>query len=182
MVLALHKPRGTITTARDPEGRATVYDLLPPGIPRLVPVGRLDAASRGLLLMTNDTVLADRLTAPASHVSKTYHVRLDRHLPPDVLARMASGMRLEDGPTRPCGIRLLRAGRRTCWLEIVLTEGRNRQIRRMAEAAGATVTDLVRVAIGELPLGDLKAGSSRVLTEREVSRLFAPLRTDAPGG
>ena len=174
VVLALHKPRGYVTTERDPEGRPTVFDLLPLGLPRLVAVGRLDRASRGLLLFTNDTALADRLTSPARHVPKTYHAKLDRILGPAEVDRLASGVTLENGErTRPCRVRLLRSGKRSCWIEVVLEEGLNRQVRRMAEAVGAGVTDLVRVSIGGLALGDLKAGKAMALTPPATARLLA---------
>ena len=172
IVLALHKPRGTLTTERDPEGRPTVFSLLPPGLPRLVAVGRLDFATRGLLLFTNDTALADRLTDPERHVPKTYHAKLDRILAPPALARLASGVTLDGGErTRPCQARILRSGRKTCWVELVLDEGRNRQVRRMAEAVGARVVDLIRVAVGPVPLGTLKPGQCRRLSASEVRAL-----------
>ena len=176
LTLALHKPRGVLTTSKDPEGRPTVFDLLPAGTPRLVAAGRLDQASRGLLLLTNDTALADRLTSPRAHVPKTYHARLDRRLSPGEVSALAAGVVLDDGlPTRPCRVRLLRATAKSCWLELVLTEGRNRQVRRMAAAVGAEVTDLVRVAIGGLPLGDLKPGTVRALDAGDLRRLFATI-------
>ena len=172
IVLALNKTRGTVTTERDPEGRPTVFGLLPPGLPRVVAVGRLDRATRGLLLFTNDTALADRLTDPERHVPKTYHVHVDRVLPPEALRRLASGAALADGTrTRPCKARLLRSGGKTCWLEIILTEGLNRQVRRMVESAGGRVLDLVRVSIGTLALGALKPGESRRLSAAEVRAL-----------
>ncbi len=176
LTLALHKPRGVLTTTRDPAGRPTVFQLLPPGTPRLVAAGRLDQASRGLLILTNDTALADRLTSPRTHVPKTYHARLDRRISPEETARLASGVVLDDGErTLPCRVSLLREGTRTCWLEITLTEGRNRQVRRMAQAVGAEVTDLVRVAIGGLPLGDLRPGACRVLDAADLRRLSATI-------
>ena len=178
LTLALHKPRGVLTTTKDPEGRPTVFDLLPAGTPRLVAAGRLDRASRGLLILTNDTALADRLTSPDAHVPKTYHARLDRKLSPEEVARLARGVVLDDGtPTRPCRARILREGRRTCWVELVVVEGLNRQIRRMAQALrpAAEVTDLVRVAIGGLALGDLRPGALRTLEAADLRRLFATI-------
>ena len=133
-------------------------------------VGRLDKASRGLLLFTSDTTLADRLTNPERHVPKTYHARLDRRLDDAAIARLAAGVILDNGErTRPCRVRRLREGTKTCWLELVLTEGLNRQVRRMAKTEGAEVTDLVRVAIGGLLLGTLKPGESRLLDAGELA-------------
>ncbi len=174
IALALNKARGVLTTSRDREGRPTVFGLLPPGGPRLIAAGRLDKASRGLLLFTNDPELANRLTDPDSHVPKTYHARLDRRLGEEDLARLAGGMTLGDGTrTRPCAARMLRAGTKSCWVELVLTEGRNRQVRRMAEALGARVLDLVRVAIGGLALGSLQCGESRILSQEEIRAALA---------
>jgi 23S rRNA pseudouridine2605 synthase len=172
IVLALHKPRGVLTTARDPQGRPTVFELLPQGGPRLLAVGRLDKASRGLLLLTSDASLADRLTDPARHVPKTYHAKVDRPLETAAITRLSQGVRLDDGArTRPCRVRLLRTSPRSCWIELVLTEGRNRQVRRMVEAVGARVTDLVRVSVGRLPLGALKPGEIRRLTPGDLALL-----------
>ena len=173
VTLALHKPRGVLTTSKDPEGRPTVFDLLPPGTPRLVAAGRLDQASRGLLILTNDTALADRLTSPSAHIPKTYNARLDRRLSLEEVSTLAAGAVLDAGvTTRPCRVRILREGRRSCWLELVLTEGLNRQVRRMARTLGAEVTDLVGVSIGGLALGDLAAGSCRSLDAGDLRRLF----------
>ncbi len=173
LTLALNKPRGVLTTTRDPQGRPTVFDLLPPGTPRLIAAGRLDQASRGLLILTNDTALADRLTSPKAHVPKTYHARLARPLSGAEVDRLASGVLLDGGErTRPCRARILRATSKSCWVELVLTEGMNRQVRRMAIAIGAEVTDLVRVAIGGLALGDLTSGAVRTLEAADLRRLF----------
>lgn len=168
-MLALNKPRGTLTTEHDPEGRPTVFSLLPGGLPRLVAVGRLDRATRGLLLFTNDTALAGRLTDPERHVPKTYHVHVDRALP---IRLLAAGMVLEDGTrTRPCRARLLRSGGKTCWIELVLTEGLNRQVRRMIEALGGKVKDLVRVSVDGIHLGTLRPGQTRILSADEIRSL-----------
>jgi 23S rRNA pseudouridine2605 synthase len=173
LVLALHKPRGVVTTHRDELGRRTVYDLLPPGLPYLFSAGRLDADSEGLLILTNDSAVSMRLTRPEEHVPKTYHVTLTGTPPEEELARLREGVELADGPTRPCQVRLLRPGGRTSVVEWVLTEGRNRQIRRMALAVGRKVRRLVRVAVGGLDLGDLAEGTFRALGEDEVRRLCA---------
>ncbi len=167
LVLALHKPRGVVTTRSDERGRRTVYDLLPPGLPWLFPVGRLDADSEGLLLLTNDAELSVRLTDPAHAVPKTYHVTITGRPTEATLQRLRDGVELSDGPTRLAQVRLLRAGEKKSVLEIVLTEGRNRQIRRMTAVVGHKVRKLVRVAIRALRLGDLAPGATRVLEEAE---------------
>jgi 23S rRNA pseudouridine2605 synthase len=168
--LALHKPRGVVTTRRDERGRRTVYDLLPPGLPWIFPAGRLDADSEGLLILTNDSSLSVRLTAPEHAVAKTYHVTFGVTPDEATLARLRGGVDLPDGRTRPCGVRLLGPRR----AEFVLTEGRNRQIRRLAAAVGLRVRRLVRVAVGGLALGGLPPGAHRVLGAEEVARLLAP--------
>jgi 23S rRNA pseudouridine2605 synthase len=171
VTLALHKPRGVVTTRRDERGRPTVYDLLPPGLPYVFPAGRLDADSEGLLVLTNDSALAERLTDPAHHVPKTYRVTVAGRPTEAALAALRRGVELADGPTRPAEVLLVRGGGRASVLEVVLTEGRNRQVRRMAAAVGHKVRRLVRVAIGGLELGDLAPGASRVLSAAEVARL-----------
>ncbi len=173
IVLALHKPRGVVTTRSDERGRRTVYDLLPPGLPWLFPVGRLDADSEGLLLLTNDADLSIRLTAPEHAIPKTYHVTVAGKPDEETLQRLRDGVDLSDGPTRPAQVRLLRAGEKKSLLEIVLTEGRNRQIRRMGAAVGHKVRRLIRVAIGALQLGDLAPGAARVLDDGERRLLSA---------
>jgi 23S rRNA pseudouridine2605 synthase len=165
--LALNKPRGVVTTRRDERGRKTVYDLLPPDMPWIFPAGRLDADSEGLLIMTSDSGLAVRLTEPEHRVPKTYRVTVSGPLPEEALAALRRGIELSDGITRPAQVRVLRSGARSV-LEVVLTEGRNRQVRRMLAAVGHRVRRLVRVAIGGLELGDLKAGESRMLSAEEV--------------
>ncbi len=172
--LAVNKPRGLVTTTRDEQGRATIYECLHGEDARLAPVGRLDKASEGLILFTNDTAWAQRILDPASHVPKTYHVQVDRLFSEADLARLRQGVTLEDGtPARAAQVRLLRSGEKNCWLEIVLHQGINRQIRRMIGALDATVLRLVRVAIGPIELGLLPKGQSRALTERELRGLPA---------
>jgi 23S rRNA pseudouridine2605 synthase len=171
VTLALHKPRGVVTTRSDELGRRTVYDLLPPGLPWVFPAGRLDADSEGLLILTSDAQLAVRLTDPAHHVPKTYHVTLSGEPSDEDLQRLREGIDLEDGPTRPAGVRLLDSDGGRAVVEMVLTEGRNRQIRRMWAALGRRVKRLVRVAIGGLALGDLAAGACRELGEAQVGQL-----------
>jgi pseudouridine synthase len=165
--LALHKPRGIVTTRRDERGRKTVYDLLPAGLPWVFPAGRLDADSEGLLILTSDADLAVRLTEPEHRVPKTYRVTVTGRPSEEALTALRSGLELADGATRPAQVRVLRGGGRSV-LEMVMTEGRNRQVRRMLAAVGHRVRRLVRVAIGGLELGEMKAGESRVLTEEEV--------------
>jgi 23S rRNA pseudouridine2605 synthase len=164
--LALHKPRGVVVTRRDERGRRTVYDLLPPGLPWIFPAGRLDADSEGLLLLTSDSALSSYLTDPQYHVPKTYHVSVDAGPTEATLQQLRRGVELADGPTRPAQVRVLPAGGGRV-VEVILTEGRNRQIRRMMKAVGLRVKRLVRVTIGGLALGDLPAGAWRELSEKE---------------
>lgn len=168
----LNKPRGLVTTRDDPEGRPTVYDCLKDLDARhLAPVGRLDKASEGLLLFTNDTVLAQALLDPISHVGKIYHVQVDRIMDHEQFARMERGV-IDDGELLTASsARLLRSGDRNSWIEVELKEGRNRQIRRMLEALGIECLRLVRVAFGDIELGDLPKGAVRALTEAEILRL-----------
>jgi 23S rRNA pseudouridine2605 synthase len=172
ITLAVHKPRGIVTTRRDERGRPTVYDLLPPGLPYVFPAGRLDADSEGLLILTNDAAVSVRLTDPACHVPKTYRVTVSGQPGAEALDLLRHGVELTDGPTRPAGVRILRSGERTSVLEIVLTEGRNRQVRRMVAAVGHKVRRLVRVAIGALELGDLAPGACRRLEAADVRCLM----------
>jgi 23S rRNA pseudouridine2605 synthase len=171
LTLALHKPRGIVTTRRDERNRQTVYDLLPADLPWVFPVGRLDADSEGLLLLTNDSGLAVRLTDPDHHVPKVYHVTVRGVPTAATLERLRRGIPLPDGPTRPAQVRVLGTGPDEAVLEIVLTEGRNRQIRRMCFAVGHKVRRLVRVAIGGYPLGDLAPGACRRLDAADLRRL-----------
>ncbi len=170
--LMLNKPRGLVTTRHDPEGRPTVYDCLADfDVPHLSPVGRLDKASEGLLLFTNDTEFAQALLDPITHVSKSYHVQIDRIADDDMLAAMMTGLRHDGELLRATAARRLREGDRNSWIEVELQEGRNRQIRRMLEALDIACLRLVRVAIGGLGLGDLPKGSVRALTESELKDL-----------
>ena len=169
--LMLNKPRGIVTTASDEKGRATVYSLLPPGMPWLGPVGRLDKASEGLLLMTNDSEWAARITAPASHLEKRYHVQVRSAAADDLVDRLRQGVRSRQETLRVRDARILRHGRVHVWLEITLDEGRNRHLRRMLEELGVTVVRLVRVAIGALDLGNLAKGQARSLTAKEKSAI-----------
>jgi 23S rRNA pseudouridine2605 synthase len=168
--LMVNKPRGMVTTRHDPEGRETVYACLDGlDLPFLAPVGRLDKASEGLLLMSNDTRWAQTILDPASGVEKTYHVQIDTVPDEAMLARLRAGA--VDGEERLTtrAATLLRHGRRNAWIEMVIDEGRNRQIRRIVEAAGAKVQRLVRIGIGALPLGDLAKGAVRPLRPEEIT-------------
>ena len=177
--LMLNKPRGAVTTASDEKGRQTVYAFLNPTLPWVAPVGRLDQASEGLLLLTNDSEWAARVTSPASHLDKTYHVQIDRVADASLLESIGKGVRTEDGDFLRCasGFASCVAASATTWLEIVLDEGTNRHIRRLLAALGVTVLRLVRVAIGPLPLGQLPKGSVRPLTREEKQALDQALRT-----
>jgi 23S rRNA pseudouridine2605 synthase len=165
-VWAVNKPAGVVSTAREPGKRPAVVSLVDSKA-RLYPVGRLDADSTGLLLLTNDGELANRLTHPRYEVSKAYRVQLRRPPAEGDLSRLAGGVELEDGPTAPAEVR--RLGERE--IEIVLREGRNRQVRRMAEAVGNGVAALRRVRFGPIELGDLPEGEARPLSTDEVARL-----------
>jgi 23S rRNA pseudouridine2605 synthase len=166
--LMMNKPRGLITTASDEQGRETVYSLLDDSLPWVAPVGRLDKASEGLLLLTNDSEWGARVAAPETHLEKTYHVQVGIVADDKLTQAMQAGIRTEEGDVlRALRVRLLRAGEKNCWLEIVLDEGKNRQIRRMLKELGVEVLRLVRVSIGPLQLGKLAKGAHRVLTAEE---------------
>jgi 23S rRNA pseudouridine2605 synthase len=169
--LLLHKPSGYLTTYRDPEGRKTIYDLLPDRDRYLFPVGRLDLDTSGLLLLTNDTAFAERLTNPEYHVPKTYVVKASRGLAESELDELRRGIELRDGLTRPAAVNRLREPGGKTVFEITITEGRNRQVRRMVEALDAKVVSLTRIAIGTIALGELAEGATRELTSEEVASL-----------
>ena len=172
MVIMLNKPRGLVTTASDDQDRDTVYACLADAdLPWLAPVGRLDKASEGLLLFCNDPQWAAALSTPGSGIAKTYHVQVDCVPAPTVLATLATGIKVGDMQLSARSVRLLRHGEKRAWLEIVLDEGKNRQIRRMLEALGISVLRLIRVGIGSLALGDLEKGKWRRLTDTELASL-----------
>jgi 23S rRNA pseudouridine2605 synthase len=178
--VALNKPRGLVTTRDDPKGRSTIYDCLAgASLPFVAPVGRLDKASEGLLLLTNDSRWSAHLLDPASHVDKIYHAQLRGLVDDSLIARVAAGVvEPETGELLAVKrVSLLRTGSRSsAWLEITLDEGKNRHIRRLFAALGIEVLRLVRVAIGPLTLGPLPKGEWRRLTDDEVRALSAPPR------
>jgi 23S rRNA pseudouridine2605 synthase len=171
LVIAVHKPIGVVTTRRDERGRKTVYDLLPAGLPWVFPAGRLDADSEGLLILTNDSALAVRLTEPSQHVPKKYQVTISGKPSDETLNHLRRGVRLTDGQTRPCEIRVIHTGKQNSAVEMTLTEGRNRQIRRMWHAVGYRVKRLVRIGIGKYQLDDLKPGECRELNAGDIRQL-----------
>ncbi|HYM55434.1 MAG TPA: pseudouridine synthase [Solirubrobacteraceae bacterium] len=180
VLYAVNKPVGVVSTACDTHGRPTVVDLVPaPGV-RLYPVGRLDADSSGLILLTNDGELANRLTHPSFQIPKTYRARVaGGPVGKDALDAMRRGVRLEDGLTAPAEARRL-GGRAGDTIELTIHEGRNRQVRRMCDAVGHPVLALQRVAFGPLRLGALEPGAHRRLGEAELERLRAATRVGAP--
>jgi 23S rRNA pseudouridine2605 synthase len=169
--LMMNKPRGLVTTASDEKGRDTIYSVLEKtgaSVPWIAPVGRLDKASEGLLLLTNDSEWGARIASPHTHLNKTYHVQIGSVADDQLLLALAPGVKSEDGEVlRAIQSRILRSGTKNCWLEIILDEGKNRQIRRMLAALGVEVLRLVRVAIGPLQLGKLAKGACRPLANEE---------------
>jgi 23S rRNA pseudouridine2605 synthase len=169
--LMLNKPRGLVTSAADEQGRDTVYRCLDEDLPWVGPVGRLDKASEGLLLMSNDPAWAARITDPATGPAKTYHVQVGGRPDAALLVRLQEGIDVDGQRLAAASVRELRAGDRNAWLEVVLDEGRNRQIRRLMAAVGLPVLRLVRVGIGGLALGDLAKGQWRPLSDSEIDAL-----------
>ena len=168
----LNKPTGVVTTAADTHGRPIVTDLVPDE-PRVYPVGRLDRDTSGLLILTNDAALGETLTNPESKVPKTYAAKVRGRPSEVVLEGLRRGVVLDDGPTLPARVALVREGPKSAWLEIEIVEGRNRQVRRMCEAIGHPVLQLVRTKIGGLELGPLASGEVRELDAAEIRRLEA---------
>lgn len=170
--LLLYKPKGVITSHGDPQGRRTVYEYLGELGQWVAPVGRLDKDTSGLLLLTNDTEFADFVTSPQSQVPKTYLVKTSGILPEEIITRLSEGVQMKRGDwARPCSVRRAQDRGKYTWLEIVLTEGKNREVRRMIEAVGFKVLKLVRTRIGGLTLAGLEAGKWRELTTAEVAAL-----------
>ena len=175
--LMLNKPRGVLTTASDERARETVYAYLGKELPWVAPVGRLDKASEGLLLLTNDSEWAARVTAPETHLEKTYHVQVEGLIDESLPKTLVEGVRAENGEfLRAQDAGILQQGERNTWLVVVLDEGKNRQIRRMLGQAGVEVLRLVRVSIGSLSLGDLAKGRYRTLTQTERRGLDVAMR------
>jgi 23S rRNA pseudouridine2605 synthase len=172
--LMLNKPRGIVVTTKDERGRDTVYSLLPPGLPFLAPVGRLDKASEGLLLLTNDSEWAAKITAPESHLEKCYHVQIDRVADLALVEKLLDRV-VDDVPLSIKAAYIVRTGKKNSWIGVILDEGRNRQIRRILAAHSIEVLRLVRVAIGKLEMGDLPKGKWRDLTAAEKQQLDALL-------
>ncbi|MCW2962191.1 MAG: pseudouridine synthase [Thermoleophilia bacterium] len=183
-LLMLNKPTGVVTTLDDPQGRRTVADLVPSDV-RVYPVGRLDYDTSGLLLLTNDGDLAHRLMHPSFGVKKTYRAKVEGRISPASVRQLAQGVELEDGMTAPAEAKLLDAGDHQSLIELIIHEGRNRQVRRMCDEVGHPVIELVRVAYGPLVLGGLGLGKQRALTDPEIRRLkkfvgTAPARKKRP--
>jgi 23S rRNA pseudouridine2605 synthase len=176
----VNKPKGVVSTAHDPEGRRKVTSLAPSKA-RLYPIGRLDADSTGLILLTNDGELANRLTHPRFEVEKTYRARVVGRVSEQALSKLSSGVELEDGRTAPAKVAVLKRGRDWTLLELVIHEGRKRQVRRMLEAVGHIVTELERTRFGPLALGRLERGKTRRLRPAEVGRLRDAGGTKARG-
>jgi pseudouridine synthase len=166
--LLLYKPKGYLTTYSDPQGRPTIYDLLADAGQFVIPVGRLDLDTSGLLLVTNDTQFAEHVTNPDYKVSKTYLVKTASRLSDEDLDRLRHGVELRDGPTKPALVTRQRDSGSHTFLEITISEGRNRQVRRMIEAVGSGVLKLVRTAIGPIRIGSLAIGKHRPLTAAEI--------------
>ena len=167
----VHKPAGVVTTLRDPEGRLTIRTLLPRGLPRVFPVGRLDVRSTGLVLLTNDGELAEGLMHPRHHVARVYRVKVGGTPDARALARLQRGIRLDDGATAPAEVVIERSLPTKTWLRITVHEGRHHLVRRLCEAIGHRAEKLQRVALGPLRLGKLPPGAARVLVASEVRAL-----------
>jgi 23S rRNA pseudouridine2605 synthase len=176
--LLFNKPKHCVTTSRDPQGRKTVFDCIPDLGVRLFPVGRLDYDAEGLLLFTNDGALANRLQHPRYGVSKTYEVKVRGHVGEDALRRLRTGVELDEGTTAPAEVQVMRILPRATWLRIVLHQGWNRQIKRMAEGVGHPVLKLKRVSFGTLGLGKTALGAYRSLNSAEVRGLYRSVQLD----
>ena len=179
MYVLFNKPKNVVTTLKDPEDRTTVMDLVSLPKPRLFPVGRLDYDAEGLILLTNDGDLANKLSHPSNEIPRTYFVKVKGKPQRDEMQRLSRGIRLEDGITAPCGIAPIRETEGNTWVEMVLHEGRNRQVKRMWEKLGYPVLKLKRVAFGGLKLGSLNPGEFRILRPDEVQKLKGRVSSSA---
>jgi 23S rRNA pseudouridine2605 synthase len=171
--LMLHKPRGYVTTLHDPEGRAVVTDLLSGISERIFPVGRLDYNSEGLLLLTNDGDFSQRVQHPRFKIPKTYMVKIDGNLTKSEVRALSEGIRLPDGNFKPESLQIERINRKSSWLGLTIAEGRNRLIRRGLESLGHPVVRLIRTAIADIRLDNMKTGTFRHLTKKEVKHLLS---------
>lgn len=180
IALLLHKPTSYVTTVTDPEGRRTVMDLLEDVPERVYPVGRLDYDTTGLLLLTNDGELTNRLLHPRHAIGKVYRVTILDMPEKAAVAKLREGVMLDDGVTKPADVKVLRTHPRESVIELTIHEGRNRQIRRMCEAVGMTIKRLKRIQFGVLELGDLKVGASRMLTKTEWASLYSSVGLPVP--
>jgi 23S rRNA pseudouridine2605 synthase len=179
--MVLNKPQGTICSEDDPHNRPRAHDLLPAGLPRLFSVGRLDFNSEGVLIFTSDGALAETLSRPGTGVPKIYRVKIQGEPDEHMIRRFNEGVRLEDGyRTKPAPTELVERTRTNCWYEVVLTEGKNRQIHRMAEACGRRVLKLWRTAFGPVRVEDLRVGESRNLTDAEIDGLKDAVKSANP--
>lgn len=168
---AMNKPKGYVCTVKDDKGRKTVMDLLPPGIQRVVPVGRLDYDTEGLLLFTNDGELTNKLTHPKNGVYKTYLVKVESYIPDEAFKTLSRGVELDGKYTNPCKVKLIERNKLGTKLHVSINEGRNRQVRRMFEAIGFDIDFLKRISIGELTVSGLDRGDVRKLNKREIEYL-----------
>lgn len=179
LYLMLNKPTGYVTTVSDPQGRPTVMDLVPPS-PRVYPVGRLDRDTEGLLILTNDGELANRLAHPSYEIEKTYVAQIRGAAKRRAVRQLLDGVDLEDGPARARSVKELGASGDKTLIEIVLAEGRKREVRRMLQAVNLPLERLARVRIGPLPLGDISPGKFRPLTGAEVRALYVAVGLSGP--
>lgn len=172
IVLMLNKPKEVISSVTDPQGRKTVLDFISEKYPRLYPVGRLDYESEGMILLTNDGELTNKVTHPKNQVKKVYLVWVYGYPNTEAIAKFAKGLELEDGLTAPAKIKMIKKGKATSLLEVEIKEGKKRQIRRMFDALGHPVSRLVRTQIGELKMGSLKEGKIKKLKDTDIKRIF----------
>jgi 23S rRNA pseudouridine2605 synthase len=171
--LMLNKPKGYVTTLHDPQGRPVVSDLLSGVSERIFPVGRLDYDSEGLLLMTNDGNFSERIQHPRFRISKTYIVKIEGKLTSSEIKSLSNGIMLDDGKFKPENCQIFKTNRKSCWITVTSTEGRNRLIRRVFESLGHSVVRLIRTDIADISLGNMKAGTFRYLTRQEVKHLLS---------